>query len=469
MENREKKQEEKKNVIIKRIIIILAALLILSGAGLIARTVYLNQSRSSDSYVSVPDNVLNGVEAEKDEAVTDNSEEEASGTEATSSISSDSTSSGASNTDNNAASETKAAYLELCKTTVTANEKFRVENMLPGDSVTKYFCVKTYHRKAIPVYFKADITEQTKNLADVLMIRVTIPETGEVLYDTTFKNADGNEKAVKLPQSQNGETTTYYEIKVYLDTGVGNQYQAASLNADFSWYIKDADQEELTPEPGKGDTGAKTGDAFNITLWVIFAISALALIILIIRSRMQKDKPDATHRKLRTSMAIAVLLALMLGITTYALFSSIIYVQDNQFATGTVKLNLNDGQPVIREDEYLFEPGMKVEKQFFIENEGSADSYYKLYLQDVKGELADVIVVTVSDGSEILYEGKLAEFAKGSEAVKDGTLAAGERRELEILFHFPEDTGNEAQDKRLQFTMGAVATQMKNNPEHIFE
>ena len=57
-------------------------------------------------------------------------------------------------------------------------------------------------------------------------------------------------------------------------------------------------------------------------------------------------------------MFIAVLLALMLGVTTFALITSMVEVKDRHFDTGVVKINLNDGNPVISEDEYLFEPGI---------------------------------------------------------------------------------------------------------------
>ena len=170
-------------------------------------------------------------------------------------------------------------------------------------------------------------------------------------------------------------------------------------------------------------------------------------------------------------MFIAVLLALMLGVTTFALITSMVEVKDNHFETGVVKINLNDGEPVIREDEYLFEPGMRVQKNFFIENEGSIDAYYKIYLEDVKGDLADVLEATITEkeSGKVLYQGLVSDLTRGSAAVDDGTLAAGERKDLTIRFYFPKERGNEAQDKTLSFKMGATATQVRNNPDRSFE
>ena len=120
-------------------------------------------------------------------------------------------------------------------------------------------------------------------------------------------------------------------------------------------------------------------------------------------------------------MFIAVLLALMLGVTTFALITSMVEVKDNHFDTGVVKINLNDGNPVISEDEYLFEPGMRVVKDFFIKNEGSIDAYYKIYLEDVKGDLADVLQLTIREKGtdKILYQGTAKDLTRGSAAVDE--------------------------------------------------
>ena len=292
-----------------------------------------------------------------------------------------------------------------------------------------------------------------------------------------------------------------YQVDAWLDTSVGNAYQKAFLDADFQWYVKDDGNTEPTqpsdnpttptdptkPSQSGGGSGsgshggltARTGDTAHIVLWCVFAICALAIIILLIKSRRDKklagedldDSDCETHKKLRRSMFIAVLLALMLGVTTFALITSMVEVKDNHFDTGVVKINLNDGNPVISEDEYLFEPGMRVVKDFFIENEGSIDAYYKIYLEDVKGDLADVLQLTIREKGtdKILYQGTAKDLTRGSAAVDEAVLSAGERKDLTIRFYFPKERGNEAQDKTLSFKMGATATQVRNNPDRSFE
>lgn len=126
-----------------------------------------------------------------------------------------------------------------------ANQRFEVNNMLPGDTETKYFCVKAYHDADITLFFKADVTEQTKSLGDVLHIKVTHLDSGKVLFDAPFTEIDGQAVSELLKTNAQEETTAYYQIDVSLDTSVGNEYQAAKLLADFQWYVED--EGGLTP------------------------------------------------------------------------------------------------------------------------------------------------------------------------------------------------------------------------------
>lgn len=400
-----------------------------------------------------------------------------------------------------AAPKDDSPSLELYKKHAKDNEPFQVSNMVPGDKVSQDFTVRIHHKDQVTLYFKGLITKQSKDLGDVLQVRVTDKNSGEAICQGTFNTINNKEYSQEIAQSGSGQTDVTYQVDAWLDTSVGNAYQKAFLDADFQWYVKDDGNTEPTQpsdnpttptDPSKpsqsgsgsgsgshGGLTARTGDTAHIVLWCVFAICALAIIILLIKSRRDKklagedldDSDSETHKKLRRSMFIAVLLALMLGVTTFALITSMVEVKDNHFDTGVVKINLNDGNPVISEDEYLFEPGMRVVKDFFIENEGSIDAYYKIYLEDVKGDLADVLQLTIREKGtdKILYQGTAKDLTRGSAAVDEAVLSAGERKDLTIRFYFPKERGNEAQDKTLSFKMGATATQVRNNPDRSFE
>lgn len=178
---------------------------------------------------------------------------------------------------------------------------------------------------------------------------------------------------------------------------------------------------------------------------------------------------NKTVKKLTASVAAVIVLAICLCITTFALVYSTVAVDNNLFRTGVIKINLNDGKPVIEEHEFLFEPGMTVEKTFFIENQSTWDVYYRLYFDNLEGGLADVLEVEIRDGDNVLYAGKAAELIKENAGAADDILKLNERRELTISFHFPEEAGNDAQNLYLSFDLKADAVQTKNNPNRLFD
>lgn len=280
-----KTPENKKNSPrLKVLIIILSVLLVLSAGGLAAKYVYDNFFASDRASVTVPDNVIgeDGDSAQSGESSgTDGTQ--SGGTEGESvpagsgDVSgSESTGTGGSETEDRPAAE----LLELYKTKPEDNEKFEVKNMLPGDTVTRYFCVRVNHGEALDLYFTADITGQTKQLGDVLEIKVTRVGEDTALCDLPFSEADGREYKTSVAENGGGVTDVYYRIDVSLDTSVGNEYQAAMLKANFSWYVKD--EGGLTPPP-------QTGDTTNLVLWIVLAASSLLLILLLLLGRRRKE------------------------------------------------------------------------------------------------------------------------------------------------------------------------------------
>lgn len=178
---------------------------------------------------------------------------------------------------------------------------------------------------------------------------------------------------------------------------------------------------------------------------------------------------NKTAKRLTGGIIAIVALAVCLCITTFALVYASVSVENNLFHTGKVKINLNDGKPVIREHEFIFEPGMTVKKDFFIENDSTWDVYYRIYLENVSGGLKDVLEITVKDGDRALYSGTASELTQQNVTAADDILKIGQKRNLTVYFRFPEDKGNETQNRDLTFTMCAEATQTKNNPNRLFD
>lgn len=181
------------------------------------------------------------------------------------------------------------------------------------------------------------------------------------------------------------------------------------------------------------------------------------------------NKGDKTTQKLTSSIIIVCLLAVCLCVTTFALLYSTLSVDNNLFETGVVKINLNDGKPVIEENELALEPGMTVKKEFFLQNQSSCDVYYKLYFDNIEGGLADVLDITIEQGSTLLFAGKISECTPAKQDPADDILKQGERKELTVSFSFPESAGNSAQTQFLAFDIGADAVQTRNNPNRLFD
>lgn len=177
--------------------------------------------------------------------------------------------------------------------------------------------------------------------------------------------------------------------------------------------------------------------------------------------------PD-TSKKLTYGIVILILLSLCLCLTTFALVYSIVSLENNIFQTGAVSINLNDGKPIIEDRELVFAPGMSETKTFFIENRSTCDVYYRLYLENVTGSLADVLMISISDGSRPLYEGTARALTK-STPTDAATLLLGDRQELTVTFSFPSSATNEMQNQNLEFDLRADAVQTKNNPGKSFQ
>ena len=138
------------------------------------------------------------------------------------------------------------------------------------------------------------------------------------------------------------------------------------------------------------------------------------------------------------------------------------------FAAGEIKLNLNDGKPVIETYGYIFEPGLLVQREFFLENNGNMSAFYRIYLEDVAGDLADLLLITIKDGNDVVCSGTANELRRDMALPAPATLQGGERRTLTALFYLPFGVTNDAQNRTLTFTLCADASQTTGNPNRLF-
>lgn len=314
-------------------IVLLAVLLVLSCAALVGRYVY-QRYFTAPAVATVPDNLIeeepttdSAQPPETSASLDSNQAEESTDTDNDADAASSHTTSGqqgkasgaaaspaqgtvpvqtaASTSNVGAGSNTQATVIELYKGRPDANQKFEVGNMFPGDRVTRYFCVRIYHDQPIEVFFRPEVTYQTQDLGNALQIAATRLGMGGMLCDDTFSQVSGHSYRETFQPNAEGVTVLYYRVEVYADTSMGNEYQQASLKADFDWYVQDEGQtgtQDGTQSGAKTGTTEneavttnaltlpQTGDPFNVLLWTILAVSALLLAVLLYIQRKKETK-----------------------------------------------------------------------------------------------------------------------------------------------------------------------------------
>lgn len=183
---------------------------------------------------------------------------------------------------------------------------------------------------------------------------------------------------------------------------------------------------------------------------------------------------DNYQSRMRREIATIVILLICLGITTYALVKSSVELNNNLFNTGRISLEINNGKPLQFKDVNgneitCVEPGMDITAEVSITNTGSGDMWYRVYFDEVSGELVDSLKVTVKDGTDVLYTGRMDELTRITSRTMNELMEPGEVKYLTVELEFIDSSDNQYQSKDLSFVMKADATQVKNNPKKEFE
>ncbi len=140
---------------------------------------------------------------------------------------------------------TQATVVELYLGQNADNDAFTAQNMFPGDTVTKFYCLKVYHKADVTIYFNVTDIIETKSLGNILNIKVTkFNEDGsgeQIVCNDSFSNIKDDTYNTVFSVNTSQETIAYYKIEVSLPTSAGNEYQGASLSAKFNWYAENPD------------------------------------------------------------------------------------------------------------------------------------------------------------------------------------------------------------------------------------
>lgn len=176
---------------------------------------------------------------------------------------------------------------------------FQVKNMFPGDSETNSYYLEASYKGSVTVHFHAEICSGYEKLAEVLKCRVSVD--GEtLLYDGLMRDMPQS-ISYALPGSSGTTETFVYNITVYLDTSVGNEYMEKELYADFQWWVNEdssdtptAPTDPIAPtwpnDPGEL-IPPKTGDNMHLCIWFLIAMASILLnIVLLCMELRRKDE-----------------------------------------------------------------------------------------------------------------------------------------------------------------------------------
>lgn len=195
--------------------------------------------------------------------------------------------------------------IALYKKNAQDNVPFLVTNMFPGDMETKNYHIQVSHRGTVLVRFRADIRPGYEKLAEVLKSRVVLRSTGEILYEGLLRDMPASLDHV-LTSEGNVTDELDYEITIYLETSVGNEYQNKELIADFKWWVVDSSNVSDEPDmDGKNVgidkiqiTGKLTSPKTGQSIWMfmcMWLMAGVSICLLFMLARHQRrDKDDAS-------------------------------------------------------------------------------------------------------------------------------------------------------------------------------
>lgn len=308
----ERNQAQKK---MKSVIFVLMALLALSGTLLAGTILYRYFAGTEHASTEVPDNLITPekeISCEMPEAMLASRDIQVVRMAASSIV------------EQKSSGDT---VLKLYRNHAEDTVPFQVNNMFPGDQEEKTYCLEVSYKGTLTLHFHADIRAGYEKLAEVLKCRVSL-ENGTILYDGLMRDMPESIPYLLPQQNQAAAVDVLYDVTVYLDTSVGNEYMEKELIADFRWWVqvdgssnengtkpdggshKETVTEttggsgtsgetsaEVTPKPDSGELIApKTGDTSDLLFWLIVGGASLLLMMLLLFVR-QREKEAENHEQ----------------------------------------------------------------------------------------------------------------------------------------------------------------------------
>ena len=165
------------------------------------------------------------------------------------------------------------------------------------------------------------------------------------------------------------------------------------------------------------------------------------------------NKKKGSKRPYVIAILMALLLVITITATSYAYFTANVSGtgQNNVVTTTSLEIEFTDGPQVALENAV---PGQYIEKTFKVENKGSGDTPYDVYMSEVINDFADksdlVYTLTSSDGGANISETQVPDV--NTKIVNSHLLRAGETHNYVLRITFKETNDNQDDNKGKKFS-----------------
>ena len=169
-----------------------------------------------------------------------------------------------------------------------------------------------------------------------------------------------------------------------------------------------------------------------------------------------EDKKKGSKRPYVIAIALALLLVVTITATSYAYFTGSVTnsgtINNTVVTTTSLQIEFTDGPTVGLENAL---PGTYVTKTFKVENKGSGDTTYDVYMSDLINDFADktdlVYTLTSADGGANVSS-QTQVPATSSKIVNSQLLRAGETHNYTLRIDFLETNDNQDDNKGKTFS-----------------
>jgi len=169
-----------------------------------------------------------------------------------------------------------------------------------------------------------------------------------------------------------------------------------------------------------------------------------------------ESKKKGSKRPYVIAIVLALALVVTITATSYAYFSANVInsgtVNNTVVTTTSLEIEFTDGPQVSLENAV---PGQYIEKTFKVENKGSGDTTYDVYMSDLINDFADkadlVYTLTSNDGGYNLSTQTQVPDTN-TKIVNAQLLRAGEEHNYTLRIEFKETNDNQDDNKNKSFT-----------------